>query len=66
VVKEVETLLENTPITKQLLDTAAQAAMDACTPIDDVRASARYRRLMVRNLSRKVLVDVWSALQDQS
>ena len=66
VVKEVETLLGSTPITIQLLETAAQAAMNACKPIDDVRASARYRKIMVRNLSRKVLVDVWSALQDQS
>jgi len=66
VVKEVETLLGSTPITTQLLETAAQAAMDACTPIDDVRASARYRKLMVRNLSRKVLADVWTALQDKS
>jgi CO/xanthine dehydrogenase FAD-binding subunit len=65
-VMEVETLLGNTSITAQLLETAAQAAMDACTPIDDVRASARYRKLMVRNLSRKVLADVWSELQDQA
>jgi len=65
-VKEVETLLGSTPITSQLLETAAQTAMDACTPIDDVRASARYRKLMVRNISRKVLDDVWSALQDQA
>jgi CO/xanthine dehydrogenase FAD-binding subunit len=39
--------------------------MDACAPIDDVRASARYRKLMVKNLSRKVLTDVFSALNDR-
>jgi carbon-monoxide dehydrogenase medium subunit len=64
-VEEVETLLRSAPITPQLLETASQAAMDTCTPIDDVRASARYRKLMVGNLSRKVLADVWSALRDQ-
>jgi len=63
VVGEVETILANNPITPQLLETAAQVAMETCTPIDDVRASARYRRLMVKNLSRKVLVDIWTILQ---
>jgi carbon-monoxide dehydrogenase medium subunit len=63
-VKEVEALLGSNPITPQLLETAAQVAMDTCTPIDDVRASARYRKFMVRNISRKVLTDVWSSLQD--
>ena len=65
-VKEVDTLLSGSDITSQLLETAAQAAMDACVPIDDVRASARYRKLMVKNLSRKVLTEVWAALQDQA
>jgi CO/xanthine dehydrogenase FAD-binding subunit len=63
VVGEVETILANNPITPQLLDTAAQVAMETCTPIDDVRASARYRRLMVKNLSKKVLLDIWTILQ---
>ena len=64
-VTEVETLLGNAPITSQLIEEASQTAMDACTPIDDVRASARYRKLMVKNLSRKVLTDVFSALNDR-
>jgi CO/xanthine dehydrogenase FAD-binding subunit len=36
--------------------------MEACSPIDDVRGSARYRRAMVRNLVRKGLVTVTSRL----
>jgi len=63
VVGEVETILANNPITPQLLESTAQVAMETCTPIDDVRASARYRRMMVKNLSRKVLVDIWTILQ---
>jgi CO/xanthine dehydrogenase FAD-binding subunit len=63
VVEQVETILAEKPITEQTLILAAQAAMDACDPIDDVRASARYRRMMVRNLSLKALKEVWEAIQ---
>ena len=51
VVDRVESILGGAPITGKRLAEAAQGAMDACTPIDDVRASAQYRKLMVRNLS---------------
>ena len=64
-VKEVESLLGDSQINSQQIDTAAQLAMDACNPIDDVRASAKYRKLMVRNISRTVLSDIWSALREQ-
>jgi carbon-monoxide dehydrogenase medium subunit len=47
-------------------DTFAQAAADAMrasSPIDDVRASAAYRRAMVRNLTLRALHQVWSKLE---
>jgi len=55
-------LLSEKPITPELIDEAADVAMDSVTPIDDVRGSARYRKLMVRNMTRKALMDVWEKL----
>lgn len=62
VVQAVEELLAKQPVTEATFVEAAEAAMAACTPIDDVRASARYRKLMVRNLSLKALKEVWHGL----
>jgi carbon-monoxide dehydrogenase medium subunit len=62
VVTEVETYLANNPITPDALHEAARLAKDACSPIDDVRGSARYRKQMVRNLSLKALTEVWKKL----
>ena len=62
VVERVEAILSEYPITGKTLAEAAQAAMDACTPIDDLRASARYRKMMARNLSLKALSLVWGEL----
>jgi carbon-monoxide dehydrogenase medium subunit len=41
---------------------AAQLAAEACTPIDDVRGSARYRKAMVRRLTEKALQITWDRL----
>jgi CO/xanthine dehydrogenase FAD-binding subunit len=62
VVEGVEAILSGNRITAITLAEAAQAAMDACTPIDDLRASARYRKMMVRNLSLKALSAVCEEL----
>lgn len=59
---EAEGHLARHPITPESLREAAQLAADACSPIDDVRGSARYRKLMVRNLSATALAQVWSRL----
>ena len=62
VVERVGEILGVTPVTEETLEDAAEAAMEACTPIDDLRGSARYRKLMVRNLSLNALKDVWHQL----
>lgn len=54
--------LADHPLTPEMLRQAAQLAADACSPIDDVRGSARYRRLMVRNLTANALTQIWSRL----
>jgi CO/xanthine dehydrogenase FAD-binding subunit len=59
---EVETYLANNPITPDAIQEAARLAYEACSPIDDVRGSARYRKQMVRNLSAKALTEVWKQL----
>jgi CO/xanthine dehydrogenase FAD-binding subunit len=62
VVEQVEAILGE-EVTEVRIAEAAQAAMDTCNPIDDVRASARYRKMMVRNLSQKALSQVWAKLK---
>lgn len=59
---DAETYLANHSITPESLREAASLSADACTPIDDVRGSARYRKEMVRNLSAKALAEVWKNL----
>jgi len=60
---DVEIYLANNPITPDAIHEAARLASEACSPIDDVRGGARYRRQMVRNLSAKALTQVWKDLR---
>jgi CO/xanthine dehydrogenase FAD-binding subunit len=59
---QAEVLLVEKAVNEQTIQEAAQAAMDACNPIDDVRGGARYRKLMVRNLTLKALQAVWEQI----
>jgi CO/xanthine dehydrogenase FAD-binding subunit len=60
--KQAEKILAEKQISEELIVTAAKAAMDSVTPIDDVRGSARYRKAMVKNLTREALSEVWMKL----
>lgn len=60
-----EAYLASQEISEETLREAARLAQEACSPIDDVRGSAAYRRAMVKNLSLKALTSVWGALQKQ-
>jgi carbon-monoxide dehydrogenase medium subunit len=59
---EAEHILASQSITPEIIDQAANAAMNACSPISDTRSSARYRKQMVRNLTRQAVIEVWSKI----
>ncbi len=62
---EAEELLAANPPGEKTFALAAEKAMEAATPIDDVRASAAYRKAMVHALTLRGLRDVWGKLADQ-
>jgi carbon-monoxide dehydrogenase medium subunit len=62
VVDEVETIFSEKPMNEETIEEAARAAMEAAKPIDDVRSSARYRKMMTRNLSRRALLEIHAKL----
>ena len=61
-VKEAEAVLEGHALTPALIDAAAEAAAHTCTPIDDIRASAGYRRHTVEALTRRLVTRAWDRL----
>ena len=60
--KQAEAVLEGRALTPALIDEAAEAAAETCTPIDDIRASAGYRRHTARALTRRLVIQAWDRL----
>lgn len=58
---KTEAALSGKKLDNAAIETAAKAAFDEVKPISDVRASAWYRKELIRNLTRKVLNDVAGA-----
>ena len=56
--RRTEALLEGAVLDATLAAQAASSAADEATPIDDVRATAWYRKELVRNMTRRMLDDV--------
>jgi carbon-monoxide dehydrogenase medium subunit len=52
---EAERVLEGQPVTPELIERAARAAVDAARPISDQRGSADFRRHLVQVLTRRTL-----------
>ncbi len=63
---EAEEVLTANPLGDETFTLAAEKAMQAASPIDDVRASAAYRRAMVRTLTLRGLRAVWERLERQT
>ena len=59
---EAEEALATNPPGERVFALAAEKAMEAASPIDDVRAGAAYRTAMVHNLTLRGLRDVWKWL----
>ena len=60
--KKAEALLEGKKLTPEIIDAAAQQAVMECKPIDDIRASAEYRRHTVGVLTRRLVSQAWERL----
>ena len=61
-VPKAEAILSASPPTLETIEAAANAAMETAKPIDDVRASAAYRKAMVKNLTKRAVTEVWEKL----
>ncbi len=61
--RAAEELLEGMPLTPALIDEAAAAAAKAARPVTDLRASAEYRRDMVRVLTARALTEALQRAQ---
>ncbi len=59
---EAEGLLQGRELTAALIEAAARRAVEASKPIDDIRASAGYRRHGVFVLTRRLLTEAWERL----
>ncbi|MBN1933133.1 MAG: xanthine dehydrogenase family protein subunit M [Anaerolineae bacterium] len=62
-VPEAEAVLADQPPGEATFALAAEKAVQAASPISDVRASAEYRSAMVRNLTLRALREVWERLR---
>jgi carbon-monoxide dehydrogenase medium subunit len=63
--RHAEQALEGATLTDEVLREAGRLAAQACDPIDDVRASARYRRLLVEALVPRALARCVERIADR-
>jgi CO/xanthine dehydrogenase FAD-binding subunit len=60
--KAAEAMLEGTALTPELIAAAAAQAAAESAPIDDVRASADYRRHTTETLTRRLITQAWERI----
>jgi CO/xanthine dehydrogenase FAD-binding subunit len=61
---EAEEMLAVNTLGEEVFALAAEKAIEAASPIDDVRASAVYRKAMVQALTLRGLREVWERLRE--
>ena len=54
-----EEILTDKVLDEDIIEQAARAVADQCSPIDDIRASAGYRLQTAFSLSRRLLMQAW-------
>ncbi|WP_206808806.1 FAD binding domain-containing protein [Paradesulfitobacterium ferrireducens] len=59
--QEVPALLNGQRLIDELIETAAAAAQGEAKPIDDIRATAEYRREIVKVLARRLIQETYAA-----
>jgi len=65
-VSQMEAAFKGKPITIESIEHAGEMAAGCCIPISDMRASAEYRREMVKVLTRRTLTSICADLGIQS
>ena len=60
--RNAEAMLEGHVLTAAIINAAAVQAVGECKPIDDVRASAEYRRHTVETVTRRLILQAWEKL----
>jgi carbon-monoxide dehydrogenase medium subunit len=63
-VPEAEAAVTGAPITEETLDAAAEAAMDAAKPSDELQADAEYKEAQVGVFTRRVLETAYERARD--
>ena len=63
--KDAEKMLTGAPLSEELIEEVAQIAMKQSNPIDDLRASADYRRHSVHVLTRRLITQAWQSLPEK-
>lgn len=64
--KEVPAILTGQKLSDELVEQAAIAAQSESKPIDDIRASAEYRREIVKVLARRLIKETYAAAKEVS
>lgn len=60
--QEAEAMLVGETLAPAVIGEAARKAAEECSPIDDIRASAAYRRHAVEVLTRRLITQAWQEL----